>query len=345
MLYNLALGAANLGVWLVTYKRGSVASLLGGLCLWGAWALFLALAFSQDRFHFLALACQAVFVHGVVVLVGLVVIFWRAARRIAVLLTCVTLLLAGIGVDAFWIEPTRLETSRFTMTTSKLSRSIRIVVLADIQTDQVGEYEKAALRRAMQTQPDLILLPGDFIQVDDSAKWQELTQQLNLALKEVGLQAPLGVYAVRGNVDPPQTSELFEGLDVVWIDETRTISLPELDVTGLSPHDSYNVDLRVEGSAKFHVVFGHSPNYALGDVRADLLVAGHTHGGQVQLPFVGPLITLSDVPRSWAGGGLTHLGQGKWLLVSRGVGMERGRAPRLRFLCRPEVVVIDVEAN
>ncbi len=345
MFYNLALGAVGLSVWLVAYKGRSVASLLGGLLLWGFLALALAVAFSQDSFHFLALVCQAAFVHGVVVALGLAAIFGRAARKIALSLAGVALLLAGVGVDAFWIEPTWLETSHFTLSTPKLSRSIRIVVLADIQTDQVGAYEKGALRRAMDTQPDLILLPGDFIQVDDEAERQALTWQLNLAFKEVGLQAPLGVYAVRGNVDPPQTAELFEGLDVVWIGETRTISLPELDVTGLSPHDSYNTDLRLEGSNKFHIVLGHSPNYALGDVGADLLVAGHTHGGQVQLPLVGPLVTLSDVPRSWAAGGLTRLGPGKWLLVSRGIGLERGRAPRLRFLCRPEIVVIDVETN
>jgi predicted MPP superfamily phosphohydrolase len=76
-------------------------------------------------------------------------------------------------------------------------------------------------------------------------------------------------------------------------------------------------------------------------VEADLLIAGHTHGGQVRLPGIGPLITLSRVRRSWAAG-LTDIGRGRQLLVSRGIGMERGRAPRLRFLCRPELVVLEL---
>jgi hypothetical protein len=97
----------------------------------------------------------------------------------------------------------------------------------------------------------------------------------------------------------------------------------------------------VPESDRFHLVLGHSPNFALGRVEADLLVAGHTHGGQVRLPLVGPLITLSAVPRSWAAG-LTELPGGGQLLVSRGLGMERAGAPRLRFLCRPELVVIDL---
>ena len=62
---------------------------------------------------------------------------------------------------------------------------------------------------------------------------------------------------------------------------------------------------------------------------------------KIQLPVFGPILTLSRVPRSWAAG-VTDLGAGRMLVVSRGVGMERGRAPRVRFLCRPEVVVVDL---
>jgi len=75
---------------------------------------------------------------------------------------------------------------------------------------------------------------------------------------------------------------------------------------------------------------------------ADLLLAGHTHGGQVQLPLIGPLMTLSIVPRAWASGH-TALPWGGDLVVSRGVGMERREAPELRFLCRPQVVIVEVE--
>jgi len=89
------------------------------------------------------------------------------------------------------------------------------------------------------------------------------------------------------------------------------------------------------------VALGHRPDFALGDVRADLLLAGHTHGGQVVLPFIGPPITLTAVPRSWASG-RTELDGGRTLVVSRGVGMERGYAPRLRFGCPPEILVIDL---
>ena len=115
----------------------------------------------------------------------------------------------------------------------------------------------------------------------------------------------------------------------------------KITVTSLSVADS-RFGARLEDVEGLHIVFGHAPDFALHDVAdADVLIAGHTHGGQVRLPFVGPLITLSRVPRAWAAG-QTELPGGAQLFVSRGIGMERGHAPRLRFLCRPELMIIDL---
>ncbi len=69
------------------------------------------------------------------------------------------------------------------------------------------------------------------------------------------------------------------------------------------------------------------------------MVAGHTHGGQVQLPIVGPLTIASRVPRSVGAGGLHDL-RGRTIYVSRGVGVERGQAPRLRLGAPPEVAIV-----
>jgi predicted MPP superfamily phosphohydrolase len=72
----------------------------------------------------------------------------------------------------------------------------------------------------------------------------------------------------------------------------------------------------------------------------DLVLAGHTHGGQVVFPLFGPPHTAMRLPRRYAGG--LHDHGGTPLHVSRGVGMERGFAPPVRFLCPPEVCVLDV---
>ncbi|MDQ3742401.1 MAG: phosphohydrolase, partial [Actinomycetota bacterium] len=90
------------------------------------------------------------------------------------------------------------------------------------------------------------------------------------------------------------------------------------------------------------IVLAHRPDVVLDladDTRVDLVVAGHTHGGQVQLPLLGPPLTASEIPRDVAAGGL-HDVDGHRIYVTRGVGVERGQAPKLRFGSVPEVSVL-----
>ena len=91
------------------------------------------------------------------------------------------------------------------------------------------------------------------------------------------------------------------------------------------------------------VVLSHTPAVVLEASRRGLeaVLAGHTHGGQVRLPFFGPPITLSRVPRAVAAGGLHEL-DGRRIYVSRGIGWEHGHAPRVRFLCPPEVTLLEL---
>lgn len=88
-------------------------------------------------------------------------------------------------------------------------------------------------------------------------------------------------------------------------------------------------------------MISHAPDFidAL-PVHVDLVLAGHTHGGQVVVPLLGPPKTASRLPRLYAGG--LHDYRGTPLHVSRGVGMERGFAPPVRFLCPPEVCIVDL---
>ena len=77
------------------------------------------------------------------------------------------------------------------------------------------------------------------------------------------------------------------------------------------------------------------------DDRIDLLVAGHTHGGQVVIPGFGPPLTLTRVRREVAAGGL-HRAREQLIYVSRGVGHEPGLAPPVRLFCPPEVTVLSL---
>ena len=280
------------------------------------------------------------FAHGPLLLAGgALMLRERRAWRIG--LPTVAVLVLAIAVDAFWIEPTAIGLRRFEVRTTKLSRPIRIGLLADLQTDDVGDYERRALEMLLTEKPDLILFAGDYAHVLDQDERDEQWARINELFLELNVAAPLGVYAVQGDVDGTGWERVFAGIEAEIFYGTRTVEGEEVTVTGLSYSDGSYPELGVDAREGFHIVLGHRPDFALGEVQADLLVAGHTHGGQVQLPFLGPPITLARIPRGWADG-LTHLSGGRTLVVSRGVGMERGRAPRLRFLCRPEIIVIDV---
>ncbi len=339
--YNVLLGIMTLAFIVVARRLHG----LWPLILLGAYlfvACILAFVFGEDLFGVMRLLAYAAFVHVPIVLLAWCTWLRKDSLRAALIIGTAALGIAAIGVEAFVIAPKRLDISRIQLTNAKLKRSLRIVVVADLQYDNFGEHEKGALRKALDERPDLILMPGDYIQVSDPAERMRLVAGTNRFLKDVGFSAPLGTYAVGGNIDPTDWPNIFEGLPVTVFKTTRQVANKEFVITGLSYEMSGRANTHVPPDELFHIALGHSPNFALGDVQADLLVAGHTHGGQVRIPFYGPLLTFSAIPREWASG-LTSLAGGRSLVVSRGIGMERGRAPRLRFLCNPELVVIDVE--
>ena len=254
----------------------------------------------------------------------------------------ISLGIIAIGVDAVMVEPNWLEVTHYEISTDKLAEPVRIAVVADVQTDAIDEFEREMLRKVKEAEPDLVLLAGDYIQIYDKAEYRKEADKLRVMLVEAGLKPRYGIYAVEGNHDDGKAwKEIFAGTDVNVMSYTDTVKLGELSLTCLKLEDSFDTGLEVEGAGGFHIVLGHSPNFSLGDIDADLLVAGHTHGGQVQMPFVGPLITFSSVPRDWASG-MTEIAAGRYLFVSRGLGMEQNSAPRIRFFCRPELAIINL---
>jgi predicted MPP superfamily phosphohydrolase len=310
-------------------------SILAGI----AWILPFALWL--HLFRAIRLWSWAIFVHVPLLLLAAAWLFGRGRKASAAACVVLSVAIAGVGIDAFFLEPHDLEVTHTTVPTAKITKPVRIVVVADIQVDSVGDYERRALAAAMAEKPDLLIFAGDYVQEPYPEEHRRLIAAMREALLSAGIRAPLGVYAVQGNVDDEDWERMFDGTGAVTFPTTRTVTAGELSVTGLSKNDSFAASAGFEPGPGFQVVVGHAPNFARRSNGGDLLIAGHTHGGQVRLPIIGPLMTLSKVPRSWAAG-MTGLGNGRVLYVSRGVGMERGAAPRLRFRCRPELAVIDV---
>lgn len=350
-VFHAALVLVDVAALAFLARRPGVLRLLAAVFATGlaGWILATILGrhFLESGFAYLRFLALGVAVHGPLVL-GVAAWILRREQRVWAWTTAVlALIVAGAAVDAFQIEPRWLEVSRHTLTSPKIEKPVRIVVLADYQTDAFGPYERRVWDTAHAQGADLVLLPGDYLQVHDEERRLRLREETRDYLRRIrfGEGARLGAFAVVGDVDygDARWAELFDGTPVTAIKGgTRTIELPELTLTALEVRDSRSRTVEVPSSPRFHVVFGHAPDFALNGVDADLQIAGHTHGGQLRVPGLGPLLTFSRVPRSWAAG-VTDLGGGRTLVVSRGVGLERGRAPRLRFLCRPEIVVLDVE--
>lgn len=336
----LAVDAAAIAA--LARTRGPVLPLAIAVIGGNAIALGTLLA-TGDLFAVLRAAAWFLFVHLPLVL--LAIGGWVAGRRRWGAWFAAVALIA-VGVDAFVVEPRALEVARYTVPARGLAAPLRVVALSDVQTDRVGAYERRAFALAMDMRPDLVLLPGDFVQVSDEAAYRAELPAFRALL--AGLHAPLGVWAVQGNIEwrPTWIADLFDGTGVRAAPSTTTIDLGPLWLSAVSFADGFDPALvlpRPAGGPAFHLAFAHAPDLSLSpDVGADLLVAGHTHGGQVQLPLVGPLVVLSQVSRAVGGGGLSALPGGRAIVVSRGIGMERRGAPRLRFLCRPQLVVIDL---
>ena len=343
-IYNLILGSVVIGSLLVLHRQSEfelkIVRRLGMFC--GGVALLLPLALVADSpFALIRLWCWGAFVHGVIWLCATAIIFRQSARWFTRVCTLFVILLIGIGVDAFLIEPFWLEITTYELKSPRISKKIRVALLADIQTDHITSWERSVLERMMEARPDLILIAGDTLQLRQES-WTREREAFRRIWRETKVRAPLGVVVVGGNTDTDAWPTIYERLGVHIARQTQVIDLDSVVITGLSEMESFNTYAHVQRTDdRYHIVLGHSPDFALGHVDADLLVAGHTHGGQVQIPFLGPILTFSQIPRTWADGS-TRLSDDQILIVSRGIGMERLDAPRIRFWCRPQLVFIDL---
>src|SRR5205814_5543413 len=92
------------------------------------------------------------------------VVLRKSSRKGCILAATLAGLLALVAVDAFLIEPRWLEVSQVIVRSPKIKRPVRIALIADLQTDHIGDYERGVLARVMAERPDLILLAGDHLQ-------------------------------------------------------------------------------------------------------------------------------------------------------------------------------------
>ncbi len=286
---------------------------------------------------------------------GLCLVGWQFGVGWGVGLTILTQLSATVAfMWGSFIEPFRLGLTEMYIFSDKLppdAPPIRILHITDLHIERLTRREAEVLTIAKKTEPDVILITGDYVNLSYNQDPQTHAQVRQFLSQ---LSAPYGVYATLGSppVDLPEAvAPLFEGLPIQlmrgsWtklnLDEGRQLILLGLDCTHHLPTDQARLKSLVAdapNSAPQALLF-HSPELMPQAIEygIDLYVCGHTHGGQVRLPIIGPILTSSQLGRKYVMGlyrhGRTHL------YVSRGIGLEGLSAPRVRFLAPPEMTLI-----
>lgn len=265
---------------------------------------------------------------------------------------CGAAALALVFVYASLIEPMRLQVETIDIVSDKVTAAFTILHISDIQSGVVGRYEERVFQRIQALQPDLIIHTGDLLHSYFFTHIRQEQSKMAHLLKS--LNPPYGIYNVIGDTDWRLTSGAFDQMAGIQTlqDESRVISMHGAPVRllGLSRGSAYHgnperiTQWHKQGHERdFSIVFGHAPDYVLDvlDLDIDLALAGHTHGGQIRLPFIGPLVTLSRVPREWAMG-YREL-ENIRLNVSAGIGTEHAsQLPPIRVNCPPAMTLFTV---
>ncbi len=267
------------------------------------------------------------------------------------------LLVAGTGAYARWLEPRWLAVRRREVRLA-VARPLRLLHLSDFHaSEEVSlEFIATAVRTGLKLKPDLICLTGDFI----TWRYHQFDRYAEV-LKPLADAAP--TYAVLGNHDGgrwvgtagyPDTSLVRKLLEAARIEllhnrtvETKISGNP-IRLTGVGDLWAKELD-RKEALASSDssqgnghpatILLAHNPDSKdlLGVEKWDLMLSGHTHGGQCDLVFFGtPFAPVRD--RRFVRG--LHSWQDRWIHVSAGVGNLHG----VRFNCRPDIALLELKS-
>ncbi len=246
----------------------------------------------------------------------------------------------------------RLGATKLEVTTTSIKHDafrshapLRIAFFADVHDSR--HLLRDVVKEVAVAKPDLIVFGGDLVMVGQRMK---RTYQLIDMLRELAAIAP--TYAILGNQDMERLPEVLRVLDEANIRVLRNERLEWSTPTGgaltiIGLGDWNEGDMKPElcmkkqgDEAKPVLLLSHDPESRnlLKEYDWDIMLSGHTHGGQLANPFTGEYISFrSDMPA-----GLYSVGStAQQVYVTRGVGSTFG----MRFFCPPEVSIIDIHSE
>lgn len=257
-------------------------------------------------------------------------------------------------VWAALVEPSQVRLTKLAVKSARLdpaAQPIRLLHISDLHIEHISRREEQILQIVAREEPHIILLTGDYVNLSYNEDPQAYGRIQDFLAR---LSAPGGVYATLGT----PTVDLREHLVPMFAQlplrllrqdcllvagpDGQRLALLGLDCTHHVQADEHALHqvARAPHPDAARILLYHSPEIMPQAVaeKVDLYLCGHTHGGQLRLPLLGPLLTSSKLGRKYVMGlykeGPTHL------YVSRGVGLEGLSAPRVRLLCPPEITLI-----
>lgn len=239
-------------------------------------------------------------------------------------------------------EPTWLEFSDTALSTGKFPQNgaLNIVHLSDLHFEGTpgdeSRIEQAIYGINLQ-KPDVILITGDYL---ISPNGLSLLESFITQLAEIS-----PVYGILGNWDLVHFPKLIGEIEKTGIHlidgkiHNLVIRGMGINLIGIPLSQPNKVKELISRSSEesFQIVLHHNPDLfeETADLGGDLYLCGHTHGGQIRLPWYGAIVTLTGTGKEYEAG--LYRRKGCWCYTNRGLGLEGGGAPRVRFWCRPEV--------
>lgn len=266
--------------------------------------------------------------------------------------------------DTRFIEPNIIIKNEFDFPTVNITSSLKIAFIADIQ---IGNHKKTAwtekiVKKIEEIKPDLVLLGGDLI--DNEGTFEDESQYLE-PLRKISGQYPM--YYILGNHEygigsqtqgdkNKQTGDrsalLIKKMNELNIALLRnSLACPEINhqkicLFGIDDIWSNKIDFNelAKWNTNLPLVFlTHNPDgiklYPTEQTNPILTLAGHTHGGQLRLPFIGPLGNPEvKLPKKYFKGLNEY--NGKKIFTTVGIGESGGP---IRFWNPPEIAVINIK--
>jgi hypothetical protein len=252
-------------------------------------------------------------------------------------------------IYGFYYEPSTINITKTTFISKKIkiNSPFRLIQIGDLHLERFGKREKKVLNELSRLKPDLIVYTGDFLNLSFNSDPLAISQIINFL---DCLQNISTTFYVSGSpaVDLEHTIALIEKHTTATrinneISEVE-INSQIINIIGLTCSHNPSKDRCILENMDtnpeiLNLLLYHSPDliFEISEEKTiDLMLSGHTHGGQVRLPIIGALFTGSLYGRLLQNGLYQFLNTS--LYISKGIGFEGMGAPRVRFLCKPEIV-------